>query len=67
MNVSANRRVGCVAVWLLFMSLGAYAASAEYICLGMQRGQITTVTASSLKAAIKIAKDQWGAAGCYKK
>lgn len=67
MNVSAHRLVGCVAACLLLMSLGAQAASAEYICLGMQRGQNTSVTASSLKAAIKKAKVQWGAAGCYKK
>jgi len=67
MNASANRLVGRVAVCFLLMSLGAYAASAEYICLGMQRGQNTTVTASSLEAANKKAKAQWGAAGCYKK
>lgn len=67
MNLSDTRLVGWVAVCLLLMSLGAHAASFEYICLGMQRGQNTTVTASSLEAAIKKAKAQWGAAGCYKK
>lgn len=58
---------GVVAAWLLAASMSACAETAEYICLGHERGQEATVIASSTAEAVALAKSYWRSAGCYKK
>ncbi len=58
---------GVVAACLLAVSMSACAETAEYICLGYERGQEATVIASSTAEAVALAKSYWRSAGCYKK
>lgn len=67
MDVQGRRFTYCTGVCLLLILFAAYAHNEQYVCLGMQRGQIATVTANSVYAAVQIAKASWGAAGCFKK
>ncbi|MFJ2320451.1 hypothetical protein [Pseudomonas sp. NPDC087817] len=67
MDVQSRRYACFTGVCLLLIVFAAYALNQQFVCLGTQRGQIATMSASSLEAAVKIAKATWGAAGCYKK
>lgn len=67
MNRVCRMLTGVVAAWLLAASMSACAETAEYICLGHERGQEATVIASSTAEAVALAKSYWRSAGCYKK
>ena len=67
MEVQSRRYACFTGVCLVLILFTAYALDEKYVCMGMQRGQIATVAANSVEAAVKIAKSFWGAAGCYKK
>ncbi|MFJ4252007.1 hypothetical protein [Pseudomonas sp. NPDC089741] len=66
MNASSHAFAGFTGVCLILILLAAYAANEKYVCMGMQRGQIATVSASSVEEAVQIAKASWNAAGCYR-
>ncbi|VVO52062.1 hypothetical protein PS865_00337 [Pseudomonas fluorescens] len=67
MNLKHQRFLGLAGVCLILTSLEVIGETAEYVCMGSQRGQIAIVRANSLLEANQIAKAAWGAAGCYKK
>jgi acyl-homoserine lactone acylase PvdQ len=67
MDVQSRKWACFTGVCLALILFAAYALDKNYVCMGMQRGQIATVAANSVEAAVKIAKSSWGAAGCYKK
>jgi hypothetical protein len=67
MDLHSRRCAYFTGVCLALILFAAYAFEEQYVCMGMQRGQIATVSASSVEMAVKIAKACWGTAGCYKK
>ena len=67
MDVQSRRCACFTGVCLLLIVFAAYALNQQFVCLGMQRGQIATVAANSVEVAVKIAKAAWGGAGCYAK
>jgi hypothetical protein len=66
MDVHSRRCAYFTGVCLALILFAAYAFDEQYVCMGMQRGQIATVSASLVEVAVNIAKACWGAAGCYK-
>ncbi|KAE9640134.1 hypothetical protein EJA70_26375 [Pseudomonas sp. PB103] len=67
MNMASQTLTGSVAVCLLAISLNAQAETAEYICLGQERGQEITAIAGSEAQAVALVKTHWRTAGCFKK